>query len=233
MLTLRDIIRSGHLTRWHSVRVQREQTLAEHHFMVTMIARAIARKVLKQHYCTEWQLLLVDYTLNHDLAEVLTGDIPSNTKRRLEAMEPQAAEKLRELEESCWPVMKKLEAKLQGTPLKAIVKLADLADAIIYLKQEGHSNHAVEISKKAVLELSRVIASQVDTVDLARLEKETQAIFNKPFSHTHGIELKLIEAYRLKVTAASKAFPQYSWDEANSVLDMLSHGEDAQLAFEY
>ena len=42
-LNMQDIARCGCVTRWHSVRCARNQMLAEHHYLLTMIARELPR----------------------------------------------------------------------------------------------------------------------------------------------------------------------------------------------
>jgi 5'-deoxynucleotidase len=43
-LTLDNLARSGHINRWYCVRTSRDQTLAEHHYMVTMISNRLEKE---------------------------------------------------------------------------------------------------------------------------------------------------------------------------------------------
>ncbi len=232
MLSLRDIVRSGHVVRWSSVKHGRPQYLAEHHYMVTMIARALARQVLPASYYTpEKQLLLMDYCLNHDLPELLAGDFSSVSKRKLESMLGEKADVFKQLDYEIHPPLRKLDQKMKGTPLAVIAKLADWADAIVYIQQEGAGNYEVKISRQM---LSLLVSSlPASLVDQDQLQQKLDAFDQKPLTHTHGIELKLRAAYRDKVASAQTAFPEGHWEAANQVLDELLEGEDAQIKFEY
>ncbi|WP_250656140.1 YfbR-like 5'-deoxynucleotidase [Alkalimarinus coralli] len=232
MLSLRDIVRSGHVVRWNSVKHGRPQYLAEHHYMVTMIARALARRILSaEYYTAEKQILLVDYCLNHDLPELLGGDLPSVSKRKLEAMLGDKADVFKQFDYEIHPPLRKLDQKMDKTPLKDIAKLADWADAIVYIQQEGQGNYEAKIAQQAVNAL--VSALPQSLLEEAEIEDKMETFFNQPISHTHSIEMKLKQAYADKVESAQKVFPEFQWHEANNVLDALLGGEDAQIKFEY
>ncbi len=232
MLSLRDIVRSGHVVRWNSVKHGRPQYLAEHHYMVTMIARALARRVLTADYYTpEKQVLLVDYCLNHDLPELISGDLPSVSKRKLEAMLGDKSDVFKQFDYEIHPPLRKLDLKMHDTPLKEIAKLADWADAIVYIQQEGQGNYEVKITKQVV---DALVASLPESlVEEANLKEKMSTFFGEPISHTHSIELKLKKAYADKVISAQDKFPEFNWDEAKEILAELLEGEDAQIKFEY
>jgi 5'-deoxynucleotidase YfbR-like HD superfamily hydrolase len=75
-MKINDILRASGGTRWHIVRTVRPQSLAEHTFDVTMIARAIAKIAGYEDYEITKAALL------HDLDEIVTGDIPTPTKEK-------------------------------------------------------------------------------------------------------------------------------------------------------
>ncbi len=75
-MKINDILRASGVTRWHIVRTVRPQSLAEHTFDVTMIARAIAK--IAGYDDAE----ITKAALLHDLDEVVVGDIPTPTKNR-------------------------------------------------------------------------------------------------------------------------------------------------------
>lgn len=81
---LRDIMRSGYITRWHSnpdlshIR----ENLAEHHCRVAQILLALH---------PDPTVTLIDAALHHDCGEILTGDVPGPFK----AAHPVTAEVLR------------------------------------------------------------------------------------------------------------------------------------------
>lgn len=232
MLSLRDIVRSGHVVRWNSVKHGRPQYLAEHHYMVTMIARALARRVLSaEYYTAEKQILLVDYCLNHDLPELIGGDLPSVSKRKLEAMLGDKADVFKQFDYEIHPPLRKLDQKMDNTPLKEIAKLADWADAIVYIQQEGQGNYEAKITQQAVNALVSFLPESV--LKDANIQDKVDAFFEQPISHTHSIEMKLKKAYADKIVSAQVAFPEFKWNEAEKVLEALLEGEDAQIKFEY
>jgi len=75
-MKINDILRASGVTRWHIVRTVRPQSLAEHTFDVTMIARAVAKIAGYDDYEITKAALL------HDLDEIITGDFPTPTKQK-------------------------------------------------------------------------------------------------------------------------------------------------------
>lgn len=75
-MKINDILRASGVTRWHIVRTVRPQSLAEHTFDVVMIARAIAKNAGYDDY------EIIKAALLHDLDEIVTGDIPTPSKKR-------------------------------------------------------------------------------------------------------------------------------------------------------
>lgn len=155
MINMRDIARAGHVTRWHSVRTAREQTLAEHQYQVAMIARELCARMIPQASDSE-RLTLLEYCLVHDVPELLTGDIPSPMKRRLEHMLA-SPEALAVLEASLYPPLKVLQTKLYGTAYEAIARIADYIDAIVFIAEEGIGTHATVVRHKLEFSLNDYI----------------------------------------------------------------------------
>lgn len=77
MLNITQIMRSQHISRWTIVATSRNQSLAEHTFNVTMLVRDFCRRVKMLDG------LMLKAALEHDLDEVMTGDIPTPVKRRM------------------------------------------------------------------------------------------------------------------------------------------------------
>src|SRR4051812_7836410 len=74
-LTLEERLRCSHVKRWQIVRVAREQNEAEHLYQVRVLTLAFAGVV----GFTDQDLLLAErWALEHDVPEVITGDL--NTK---------------------------------------------------------------------------------------------------------------------------------------------------------
>lgn len=158
-LDMRDIARSGHVTRWHSVRTGRDQTLAEHHYMVAMIVNDLSRRIFGDSIIPEQRLELLEYALCHDAAELLMGDLPSPLKRRVEQLCPGPANPLGQLEKQIAPEIAALKERVQRfQPSAILVKLADLMDAIHFLSQEGIGRHAEEVCVQLRQHFAKVVA---------------------------------------------------------------------------
>jgi len=148
MLNMKDYSRSGHVTRWHSVRVARPQTLSDHHYMVTIIAKEMADLIYKDGVSPKDKLALLEYCLVHDAPELLMGDIPTPVKRRIEALTKDSGNPLITIEDSICEKFVTAKKRVSGTPLAYICKLADLADAINFISVEGIGSHAKLVEKK-------------------------------------------------------------------------------------
>lgn len=119
-MNIQDILRASSVTRWHIVATSREQNLAEHSFNVAMISRAICKE-LGIDDTTATKL-----ALEHDLDEIIYGDIPSHTKKKLGINPPYKAPQ-RDID-SC-----------------IIVRVADLLDAVLFIKRYHTDRHGIEV----------------------------------------------------------------------------------------
>ncbi len=147
-LNMQDIARSGHVTRWHSVRCARNQTLAEHHYLVTMIARELMQRILGDSLSAETQLGVLEYALTHDTPELLMGDLPSPLKRRIAEISGEQ-DPLARIEREIAPEIAARKAALHGSALAYIVKLADLMDGCLFIREEGIGRHASIVAEKS------------------------------------------------------------------------------------
>lgn len=119
-LKLVDILRAQSIKRWTIVNTAKQQSLAEHTFNVMAIARRI---------CTALNIddrNVMKYAFDHDLDEVLTGDIPTPAKKRLEIDLPYNGNG------------KELCSELE----LAVVKTADVMEALIFIRENGIGKHA-------------------------------------------------------------------------------------------
>ena len=165
-LNMQDIARAGHVTRWHSVRCARNQTLAEHHYLVTMIARELIRRILGDDLPAETRLLALEYALTHDAPELLMGDLPSPLKRRIAEVAGNA-DPLARIEREIAPEIAARRDALQGSALAAIIKLADLMDAGLFIREEGIGRHAAVVAEKTETALrDKILESQKHFADL-------------------------------------------------------------------
>jgi 5'-deoxynucleotidase len=124
------IIRTSHVKRWQIVRTSRHQTLAEHGYLVTMIAIEIA----KQLQITDCADRLMMWAMLHDIPEVVTGDLATPVKSKIKFDDTGIFDDYDKIKES-----------VTGTIICHIVKLADLIEAMAFLKIEGSTKHSIEV----------------------------------------------------------------------------------------
>lgn len=146
-INLQDISRSGHVTRWHSVRTLRNQTLAEHHYMVSMFVNKMSKEIPTDPISDSERLLLLEYAMWHDTPELLMGDLASPLKRRIEEISKKE-NPIEIIENEIAPWLTNLKDKIKKKPeLYIIFKLADMMDAIIFIFQEGVGEHSKAVRK--------------------------------------------------------------------------------------
>lgn len=137
-LTLADILRAQHVTRWHILREYgRTQSVAEHSYNVAMIARAVLQAICSNGLAgiTNYEALLpkvLQWALIHDLPEVVLGDTVTITKR-------QAPEAFAAMEKRVDPNAYDFKSALPEIVID-VVKIADLLDAINHLNGYPHDD---------------------------------------------------------------------------------------------
>jgi 5'-deoxynucleotidase len=158
-LTLADLARSGHVTRWHSVRTSRDQTLAEHHYMVTRISNRLAKDILGPDLDDSGLLKIMEYASLHDTPELLMGDLPSPLKRHIEQISGDN-NPIRAIEHEIAPWLTDLKESINQTNPEylLIVKLADIMDALVFIVDEGIGSHA----GKVIQILEDMLAAKLD-----------------------------------------------------------------------
>ena len=77
---IKDLLKAGHVTRWHTVDTVKVQTLAEHQWNVCMISVSLACAMGLDDSILN---LVILKALIHDMEEVWTGDLPSPYKEGL------------------------------------------------------------------------------------------------------------------------------------------------------
>lgn len=142
--TLTQKLRTGHVKRWQIVRVAREQTIAEHMYRVNKIAMHIADQMPTLE---DADLELInDWSLFHDMPEVVTGDIATPTKMAMRKAVPDSDPiKHIELElDTDYHYLYQL-CKTQHPVVLVIVKLADIFEAVDFLNTEALGHHAKSV----------------------------------------------------------------------------------------
>lgn len=135
---IRNLPFAGTVTRWHSVNCHRYPSVAEHSCLVALYAREIAARVLPD-LSAEDQVLLYELALMHDLSEVVTGDMPSPIKRELKKVFPPGESPIDRLEAAICPDAAEREHQaVHSKPhIYFCMKLSDILDAMVVIKQEG------------------------------------------------------------------------------------------------
>lgn len=140
-LSLKDIAAHGHVRRWHTARVRREQTLGEHVGLVAMIAMELHSIMMSDEasgftYCPEQRGFLALAALHHDAPETLFGDTPSPAKSHF--LQRQGFNMDRATEEDFWSRRSTTPplSNIQGH-LGEILRHADLLEAWLFFRQEG------------------------------------------------------------------------------------------------
>lgn len=147
-MSLRDIYRSADVNRWQIVKTIRQQSLAEHSFLVAVTTARLC-KAYKVGPGVEAEALR--YALTHDLAEVLTGDIATPVKRLLGHS---AMSALHDFEARLlWLPEYPLSATGVSGEARHIVKLADMIEAVAFLHLNAASEHGREIKDRITAQI--------------------------------------------------------------------------------
>lgn len=149
-LTLDEKLRTAHVKRWQIVSVGRSQSVAEHSFLVQIIAIEVSRQIKysnkragpinieKEHAIMRWAMW-------HDMMEVKTGDI--NTPIKMKMKQTAGDGWLQAIEYDMSAEYEKI-SKDTGNTVKDIVKLADYMEALNFLAEEGKGRHAEDVQRQ-------------------------------------------------------------------------------------
>lgn len=135
-LNIQDILRAEDIKRWTIIKHTGDQSLAEHTFNVIAISRDICRRMGVS------DVAVIKYAFDHDLDEILTGDIPTPAKDRLK------------LEDSYCGGSKD---DCTSTEI-AIVNLADIIEALRFINVHGLGRLSAQVMDGLILRLNQKIA---------------------------------------------------------------------------
>ena len=137
-LEIHDILRAQGVKRWNIVETVRPQSVAEHSFNVCFIARAIAKEIGMEDE------KIIKAALDHDLDEIITGDIPTPAKQRMRKLgfEPDSIHEGR----NEYP-----------DNVEDIVGIADMLEAEWFIWSFGVGEHAAAVAVKISQIISRMI----------------------------------------------------------------------------
>jgi len=151
--------RTAHVKRWQIVRVAREQNLAEHTFVTMLIAEEAAKIIGFPMSGSEERVALYDWAIHHDIIEVVTGDLNTAVKARIKSKA--GMEIIDDIETG---ICERYDRLKRDTPavIKAIVKCADLIEAIAFLQNEGIGCHAENVRIGIEGALDKLIEECID-----------------------------------------------------------------------
>lgn len=131
-----DILAMGNVTRWHTVRTARAQTIGEHSARVALLAVWLGHQLGLNRFPALYELETLRLALLHDAPETHYGDVPAPTKGVLEQETDVAFDLV--VDSLFW------EARGCRNPLaaaphipRALVRVADITDAVVFYWQEG------------------------------------------------------------------------------------------------
>lgn len=158
MIPLKDKLRLGTVKRWHMVRVLREQTVAEHVALVQLIGLQILEDFGSGYVDSESSAQLMKWALYHDMPEVYLGDMPTPSKQEVDLKSPGLIDGIEM--ERC-PEYAKIKSK---TPelIKMIVKFADLFEAVKFISEEGHGQHASEVKQLIMNDMNAMVSNMLN-----------------------------------------------------------------------
>lgn len=132
-----DYLKAQYINRWGIVNVAKQQSIAEHSFNVWVLVSHWGPEVLnlQELQCAQ------EYALTHDLAEIRTGDFPTSFKN------PLIKEALDDMEKEICP-------QIPVTPrIKQLVKFADTAESVLFLKLYGLGKHADDVRELLAVQM--------------------------------------------------------------------------------
>lgn len=149
-MKLSDKLRAQYVQRWTTVHLTHRQSLAEHSFNVALIAMELSSIVFGD-YDELFSNQVLYYAITHDLDEVITGDIPSPTKRRLIDFCP-------EIENILGTANAPNSLTEYSSEMVAnIVKIADIIESAFQVKQHGDGIHARQVAD----DMSNIMAAAI------------------------------------------------------------------------
>jgi 5'-deoxynucleotidase YfbR-like HD superfamily hydrolase len=132
--TAAEWLRLSHIGRWAIVLTATRQSVAEHTWRTWALVH-LWGPIEGLPEADQWAA--ERYTMIHDLAEIRTGDMPTTMKT------PEAKAAMVEFEHLCVP-----ELDMELSPrAAALVKYADIAESILYLKVAGLGRHAEDVQR--------------------------------------------------------------------------------------
>lgn len=161
--TSKEVLSLNVVPRWSTVVMRKEQSVAEHSYNVAQLAVAMATRVNRGRVGLDAPCDVAEATkwaLNHDLPEVLTGDIPSPFKDC-------AGPALAEAEKLLFPEYAKGMEHAKSGMAYLIVATADLIDAWQFAKEHCIDRRRGEVLRGLEKGLRKVVRQMMDQWDVS------------------------------------------------------------------
>lgn len=171
MIQIQDVLRAGHIKRWNIVNTTRPQTLAEHLFNVAMISHTIA----SQLDLTDHQMAMVlSWALAHDVPEVVCGDTPTPTKKRIEANGFDMEVIYCDIDPTYSDIKEYVDT---DKIVHDIVKVADLLESYYFLNENGAGRHADQVCANIATKLHMFMQELPDDLKTAAYKVYEKMVF--------------------------------------------------------
>lgn len=175
-----EFMRAGHITRWHVVSTIRQQTVAEHAYMVTVIAMELFARVVGFDDPAEVNLLMAG-ALFHDAPEIRYGDIPTPGKNFIRKFLGGPADLFYDMDEALMPEVPYVGGKIPER-LVPFIKLADAIEAVNWITANKAGPQAELVAKACWAHLQTLTArytEEVPKVEGTQIESD----FYEPVNH--------------------------------------------------
>jgi 5'-deoxynucleotidase len=154
-LLFRDVYRASEVSRWHIVNTSRQQTVAEHMWLVAMTYVEICKRMGFQ---VDPQTVLD--LMEHDLPETRTGDIPTPAKRLIRSKGPALDELEAEFEPlngGVFPEDHKLWLNAVDAKHRIMADLSDIFEAYVFITHHGIGPHAKDVADKIKKNMHEIV----------------------------------------------------------------------------
>ena len=166
-----DILATGCVTRWHTLRTARAQTIAEHSARVAKLAVWLGHRLPLGRFGAMDELELLRLALIHDVPETQFGDVPNPSKLALNRLEVMDYDAL--VDGVFWGDRGVPNPMATGSDLVLrLLRLADVLEAACFYWQEGLTLHRpnvrdlkLAIVSEALAVLSRTLPELLDAVE--------------------------------------------------------------------
>lgn len=165
MMSLYDFLRMGQVKRWHIINTSASQTLADHSYLVTVIALHLFDRMVGVKDDESGALRVVVGALFHDAAEVRTGDPPSPSKRLFRDVGGQ--DLFRKIEDALLPAGVPYLRERPAPAIADFIKMADVIESAHWISENGvgaHAHKVAELNRRNLEELVHTLstATRVD-----------------------------------------------------------------------